>query len=290
MKSKAFILLALLALCVSCTQPSGDGTDTPKSGAKGITAYSFSSPSATGTITESSLAIAVTVPYGTDVTKLVATFTTTGQSVSVASAPQTSGTTANDFTKPVSYVVTAEDATTATYTVTVSVAPDPISVKKEYNLTVGTSNADNVRTELGREPNGYLWDTTTYTKDTLPTGYYCMQYLLAGSNALIVVINNTSSKHIVDELRIEGPGYSCMGGKLKRGTSLEDAITILGNPSITKDGAANEYVTDVLYKNIDGVAGKHYYKNSANGIRLFFKANNATGIYIYSGTQKISRD
>lgn len=221
----------------------------------------------------------------------MATFTTTGQSVSVASAPQTSGTTANDFTKPVSYVVTAEDATTATYTVTVSVAPDPISVKKEYNLTVGTSNADNVRTELGREPNGYLWDTTTYTKDTLPTGYYCMQYLLAGSNALIVVINNTSSKHIVDELRIEGPGYSCMGGKLKRGTSLEDAITILGlPPSGEKDGAPNEYVTDVLYKNIDGVAGKHYYKNSANGIRLFFKANNATGIYIYSGTQKISRD
>jgi hypothetical protein len=60
------------------------------------------------------------VPTGTIVTALVATFTTTGQSVSVGSAVQTSGQTTNDFTNPVTYTVTAADMSTQSYTVTVS--------------------------------------------------------------------------------------------------------------------------------------------------------------------------
>ena len=46
------------------------------------------------------------MPPGTDVTALVATFTTTGASVKVGSTVQVSGTTANDFTYPVVYTVT----------------------------------------------------------------------------------------------------------------------------------------------------------------------------------------
>jgi hypothetical protein len=63
------------------------------------------------------------MPYGTDVTALVATFTTTGAGVpKVGLTDQLSGTTANDFTSPVAYTITAADSTTATYTVTVTVA------------------------------------------------------------------------------------------------------------------------------------------------------------------------
>ena len=65
----------------------------------------------------------VTVPYGTNVTALVATFTTTGSSVKVGSTVQVSGTTANNFTSPVIYTVTAADGSTMSYTVTVAVAP-----------------------------------------------------------------------------------------------------------------------------------------------------------------------
>ncbi len=43
------------------------------------------------------------MPYGTDVTALVATFTTTGASVKVGSTVQVSGTTANDFNHPIIY-------------------------------------------------------------------------------------------------------------------------------------------------------------------------------------------
>ena len=92
------------------------------SSAKAITAFSFTIPAATGTINETAKTIAVTVPYGTNVTALVATFAYTGAKVTVGSTVQISGTTPNDFTNPVSYVLTAADGSTSTYIVTVTVA------------------------------------------------------------------------------------------------------------------------------------------------------------------------
>jgi hypothetical protein len=88
---------------------------------KTITAYSLAG--ATGTIDETAKAIAVTVPFGTDVKALVASFARTGGSVTVAGLAQTSGTTANNFEAPVPYTVTATDGTAAAYTVTATVAP-----------------------------------------------------------------------------------------------------------------------------------------------------------------------
>jgi len=89
---------------------------------KAITAFSFASLTPVVTATISGTSITATVPYGTSVTALVATFTTTGNSVKIGSTTQTSGTTPNDFTNPVIYTVTAEDSTTQNYTVTVTVA------------------------------------------------------------------------------------------------------------------------------------------------------------------------
>jgi len=96
----------------------------PPSPEKAITAFSFQglAPPVPGVINESLHTIALTVPVGTDVSALVATFTTTGASLTVGSTPQVSGTTANDFSSPVTYIVTAADASTQAYTVTVTVA------------------------------------------------------------------------------------------------------------------------------------------------------------------------
>ncbi len=96
--------------------------------AKDITAYSFASADNAGftadvTAVIAGTSITATVPFGTDVTDLVATFSTSGTSVKVGSTVQVSGTTANDFTSPVVYTVTAADNTTKNYTVTVTVAP-----------------------------------------------------------------------------------------------------------------------------------------------------------------------
>ena len=90
----------------------------PQSSAKAIMAYSLDG--AQGTIDETGKTIAVSLPLGADVTALVATFTTTGASVKVGSIVQTNGQTPNNFTNPVVYTVTAADASTQNYTVTVT--------------------------------------------------------------------------------------------------------------------------------------------------------------------------
>ena len=123
--------------------------------AKAITAYSFAGyPGATGVINETAKTIAVTVPYGTNVTALVATFTTTGTSVKVGTTVQISAVTANNFTSAVDYIVTAADNLSTTYKVTVTKAestakaitaysfagqPDSIGVIDETAKTIAVS-------------------------------------------------------------------------------------------------------------------------------------------------------
>lgn len=97
-------------------------TVTPISSAKAITAFSLATTTGSAIGTISGTAISVTVPFGTTPSALVATFTSSEFSVvTVSAVVQVSGTTANDFTSPVTYLVTAQDGTTATYTVTVTV-------------------------------------------------------------------------------------------------------------------------------------------------------------------------
>ena len=88
----------------------------PADSAKAITAFGFTSPAATGVIDEAAHTIAVTVPFGTTISALVPMIFITGASVSPASGA------AHDFSSPVTYTVTAADASTQEYTVTVTVA------------------------------------------------------------------------------------------------------------------------------------------------------------------------
>jgi Ice-binding-like len=111
-----FMALLLAAMVTGC----GGGGGSGGSAAKAMTAYSLAG--ATGTINETAKTIAVTMPYGTNVTALIATFTTTGVNVKVGAVAQAGGTTPNNFTTPVTYIVTAANGTTATYTVTVTLA------------------------------------------------------------------------------------------------------------------------------------------------------------------------
>lgn len=98
-------------------------TITISSDKKSISDFSFSTSTATS-IDEEDGTISVTVPYGTDITKLKASFTASAfTTVKIGSATQTSGTTENNFSSPVVYTVTATDGSTKTYTVTVNVTP-----------------------------------------------------------------------------------------------------------------------------------------------------------------------
>ncbi len=117
---KVFIALFLISFAsAACSQNEQSGISTALSSDKAITAFSFLNPAATGNINESAKTIDVIMPPGTNLNKLIATFTTTGSRVKVGSTVQVSGSTQNDFTNSVEYVVEAADGSIATYTVTV---------------------------------------------------------------------------------------------------------------------------------------------------------------------------
>lgn len=117
----SFLLTLLITFC-------GCSSDDEQSSNCDILSFKFLisdnsklSQDATGVIKDN--VITVEVPSGTDISSLVANFTTNGHSVQIGTNVQTSGKTANDFSKPVIYTVTAQDNTTKNYTVSV-VRPD----------------------------------------------------------------------------------------------------------------------------------------------------------------------
>jgi hypothetical protein len=88
-----------------------------------ITAFSFVGfGSSTGVINQNNGTIAVTLPYGTSVTALVAAFTTSASSVKIGSVSQINGVTSNNFTTPVVYTTSGQNGSTKNYTVTVTIA------------------------------------------------------------------------------------------------------------------------------------------------------------------------
>jgi len=171
------------------------------SAAKAITAFGFRglTPLVMGAITEAAHTIALTVPFGTDVTALVATFNTTGASVAIAGTPQVSGTTANDFTNPVTYTVTAADGTTQAYVVTVTVAAlaigdpygggviayilQPGDPGHDANVQHGLIAATADQTASG---SGIIWALDAYKFTSVPGTGTAIGTGSANTNAIIV--------------------------------------------------------------------------------------------------------
>lgn len=90
-------------------------------------------------------------PYGTVLTELIANFELSKDaSMELVTVPQVSGITENDFSSPVSYVVTAEDGTTKNWTVTVKES-NLVSYKFEAALN------DYIETDIIADPiNGEI--------------------------------------------------------------------------------------------------------------------------------------
>lgn len=128
-----FLSLAFLTIFLTACGGGHDDTEIPpeiQSSSKSITAFSIAGVPAIMTGQQ----LQVTVPNGTDVRRLVATFTTSGLHVAVTNEPQVSGFTVQDFSSPVAYVLTAADGTTATYTVTVIEAPSQAKAISAFSI------------------------------------------------------------------------------------------------------------------------------------------------------------
>jgi sulfatase modifying factor 1 len=141
------LVLVLIMVITGCGSggsdvASGHHDDATLSSAKAITTFNFTSPAATGTITEGTHTIVVTVPDGTDVTALTPTITYTGASIN----PDTG--VSNDFTNVVTYTVTAADATTQNYTVTLKYGYTSANIGTLKYVPAGSFQRDVTATDI----------------------------------------------------------------------------------------------------------------------------------------------
>ncbi len=258
--------------------------------AKAITAFSFVGyTGATGVITEPAHTIAVTVPNGTVVTNLIATFTTTGAAVEIVAAAQTSGTTANNFTNPVAYIVSAADATTATYTVTVTVAAISDKTITAYSFA-GLANSTGVITEPAHTiavtvPNGTnvtaLVAAFTTTGANVKVG---TKVQTSGATAndftnpvayIVTAADGTQVTYTVTVTLGKGPAPVFLGSAgnyvilAKTGVSTTGTTAIVGNIGLSP--AAASYITGFgliadstnVFSTSSLVTGKIYASNYA---------------------------
>lgn len=119
---KAYTLIGLMLLCVtSCDKKDPE----PGSSASDIVTFMFNglSPAVAATIDAAAKTVIATLPAGTDATKLVPTIT-----VSDKAAISPASNVAQDFSKPVTYTVTAEDGSTQGYIVNIKVTALPLTI------------------------------------------------------------------------------------------------------------------------------------------------------------------
>ncbi len=147
------VVLFLAVMAVTMISGCGDGNNNDgvnppaASGSKQLSSFGFLVPASTGQINETDKTVAVEVPHGTDVSSLVAVFTTTGSEITVNEVAQESEVTANNFTNPVVYTVKAANGTTVNYTVTVVVAPNDSKDITAFTIP-GQTSSDISGTEI----------------------------------------------------------------------------------------------------------------------------------------------
>jgi|GEM_PF-1360617 len=177
------------------------------------------------TIDSENHTVDLTVPYGTDVTALVATFTLTPwESILVGGVEQVSGETVNNFTNPVTYTVIAVDISPQDWTVNVHVAAQiPAYMVTPSAGTGGTINpntpqtvSQNATTVFTVSPNaGYSIVSVTgcggiLSGDTFTTGLITADCTVTTTfthvNGLPVAVADAYTTLIDTPLAITAPG------------------------------------------------------------------------------------
>lgn len=234
-----FMALLVVAVAAGCSSgSSGSSSSAAVSSAKAITAYSLAGT--TGTIDESAKTITVAKPSGAGLTALVATFTTTGASVKVGTPAvmQVSGATPNDFRTSKVYTVTAADGTTATYTVTVTVASTTTVLPgvagtpgaNATNPTVNSANPSNADTNVPTSTRGDVHTDLVATKLVVATFDEAMDPTTINS-ATPGALLTFSLKETVSGTNV--PGTVAMNGAHTIATFTPSAVALSAGISYT---------------------------------------------------------
>ncbi|MCK9557284.1 MAG: FlgD immunoglobulin-like domain containing protein [Candidatus Cloacimonadaceae bacterium] len=138
----------------------------------GFSSFAFTALSVTGVIDHDVRTIDLLVPYDTNLTNLVATFAVpTSITVKIGSNTQSSGVTVNNFSTPLSYVLSASDGSSSTYVVTVTLDEEPIAAPV---MLAATTTVTTIRLIWNAVDGatGYSLDmSTSDTFSSFVTGY-----------------------------------------------------------------------------------------------------------------------
>jgi len=257
-----FMALLLAAVVAGCGGGSSSSTPAPSlsNSAKAITAYSLAwtagtapAGSATGIINETMKTIKVTVPYGTNLTAMKATFTASpGVTVTVGTAPvipQESGATQNDFTRPVLYKVTAADGTWATYTVQITVSANTDKTITTFTL----ADVSGTPVSIG----------TVITEDTTPkTIVVTMPYGTSNLAALVATFTTAgSSVKIGTVTQVSAPAVGATQNDFTRSVvtplvytvTADNGTTATYNVSVTVALNSDNTITAFTLAGVSGV-------------------------------------
>jgi hypothetical protein len=137
-------------------------------------------------------------------------------------------------------------------------------------LDIDTAGPDQVRAIFG-EPGRYVWGNETFRPDALPDNYI-MAYPCS--------FNVWLQKGRIMEIRHGRASEYAYRGKLRIGSTLQEALDLLGAPVETVTGQKNEFKDGVLYWDVDGNEGQGYYHGSDQRVRLFFWEGKVIAIYM----------
>jgi hypothetical protein len=82
------------------------------------------------------------------------------------------------------------------------------------------------------------------------------------------------------EVRHERKSKYVYRDRLRVGSTLDEALALLGQPEETVSGQENGYKDRVLYRDIDGDGGHCYYHCADQNVRLWFGNYKVIAIYM----------
>jgi hypothetical protein len=171
-----------------------------------VTTYSLPSQIGSSNIDLANHKIDISLPYGTDPSALIGTFTLSSSSAvaTVAAANQVSGTTPNNFSSPLTYLVTSADASsTQEWTVTLHFKPKDAATITSSGYTANwTAVSGAASYDVNTFINGYLVKTTNVSALTaditgllMGTDYTYQVVAKAGDGSVIETsLNSTAFK------------------------------------------------------------------------------------------------
>lgn len=120
-------------------------------------------------------------------------------------------------------------------------------------------------------PVKYIWGAQTLSPDQLPKRYIAVY----PGNFCVYMRDNQ-----IVELRHEGGFAYVWAGKLRSGSTLQEALAVLGAPDKTVTGEGNGFEPRVLYRDISGQKGRDYYHRPDQKVRVWFWDDKVIAIYM----------